>query len=300
MLKILQNYCVWLSDAEKVNDKKELTYFCEEIQNMVSEISMRYQNKFDPILIKKVQDILYCGLEEIKKGSSYTARNTKSYVCCFSECSDLLSQWRAYGDDGQGFALGFNANLLLGLNDAYQYDFVKVIYGQDEIREKVYDYVETILKYTYQDAVEHQLEKGDIAMDLAPIMVPALRERFAFKHPGFCEEKEWRLFRSQVCNFDEDSGEDEPFFRGAFHTFDRILEEFSCSALQFRSLRDDICSYFEFGFEKYKENIIVEIMLGPKCKIKTMDLKILLRKYKYLRDIESDSIKISKSYIPYV
>lgn len=51
MLKILQNYCVWLSDAEKVNDKKELTYFCEEIQNIVSEISMRYQNKFDPILM---------------------------------------------------------------------------------------------------------------------------------------------------------------------------------------------------------------------------------------------------------
>ena len=32
------------------------------------------------------------------------------YICCFSMDGDLLSQWRAYADDGAGFAIGFSTN----------------------------------------------------------------------------------------------------------------------------------------------------------------------------------------------
>ena len=46
-----------------------------------------------------------------------------TYFCCFSESSDLLSQWRAYGNDGQGVAIGFNAKLLSKIDDMYSYDF---------------------------------------------------------------------------------------------------------------------------------------------------------------------------------
>lgn len=57
--------------------------------------------------------------------------------------------------------------------------------------------------------------------NLVPILTPILQDRFAFKHPGFREEREWRLFREQVGNFDEDAGENEPFFNGAFHAVRR-------------------------------------------------------------------------------
>jgi Protein of unknown function (DUF2971) len=30
------------------------------------------------------------------------------FICCFSGDSDDLGQWRAYADDGRGYALGFN------------------------------------------------------------------------------------------------------------------------------------------------------------------------------------------------
>ena len=63
---------------------------------------------------------------------------------------------------------------------------------------------------------------------------------------------------------------------------------------------NSICSYFEFGFEKCKEDFIKKIILGPKCQIEEKDLKILLRKYMYIRDVESNKIKIQKSKIPYV
>ncbi|WP_416152053.1 DUF2971 domain-containing protein [Pseudomonas sp. Bout1] len=31
---------------------------------------------------------------------------------CFSKAGDVLSQWRAYADDGQGYAIGFDSKLL--------------------------------------------------------------------------------------------------------------------------------------------------------------------------------------------
>jgi len=33
-----------------------------------------------------------------------------AYIACFSEKGDLLSQWRAYADDGEGVAIGFDPN----------------------------------------------------------------------------------------------------------------------------------------------------------------------------------------------
>jgi hypothetical protein len=32
----------------------------------------------------------------------------KMFLTCFSENGDLLSQWRAYGNNGDGVAIGFD------------------------------------------------------------------------------------------------------------------------------------------------------------------------------------------------
>jgi hypothetical protein len=34
------------------------------------------------------------------------------FVCCFSAAGDDLGQWRAYSDNGRGYALGFDAHAL--------------------------------------------------------------------------------------------------------------------------------------------------------------------------------------------
>lgn len=205
-------------------------------------------------------------------GLAYVVQNTKNYFCCFSENSDLLSQWRAYGNDGQGVAIGFNAELLSRIDDVNNYNYVKVIYNQKSVLKNIQEYMEGNLKYIFGNITEKELNPVDIMFNLAPILTPILQDRFAFKHPSFREEREWRLFRKQVGNFDEDTGENEPFFNGAFHADDEIFGSFSCSDLKFRSLQNNICSYFELGFEKCKEDIIKRIVLGPKCQIEEKDL----------------------------
>ena len=41
-----------------------------------------------------------------------TLTDESPYLACFSSEADLLSQWRAYADDGAGFAIGFSTNLI--------------------------------------------------------------------------------------------------------------------------------------------------------------------------------------------
>jgi hypothetical protein len=55
----------------------------------------------------------------------------------------------------------------------------------------------------------------------------------------------------------------------------------------------------ELGFEKIKPKLVKEIILGPKCTINPIDLKIFLAANKYINDIDDDSIVITRSNIPY-
>lgn len=144
MLKILQNYCIWLSDAEKMNDKTELRYFCVQMKKMFSDVFESYKGKYDSTLLTLVESILEKATESIYMGSAYVVQNTKNYLCCFSENADLLSQWRAYSSDGEGVAIGFNARLLSQVSDMYHFDFIKVIYDNVKIK-KIFENIWKIL-----------------------------------------------------------------------------------------------------------------------------------------------------------
>lgn len=300
MLKIIQNHCIWLSDVEKTNDKSELKYFAKQMEKMLLNIIESYRGQVNEEKLTKIKIVLQEAIKRVYLGTAYVVQMTKNYVCCFSEKSDLLSQWRAYGNDGQGVAIGFNTKLLSKIHDRSNYDFIKIIYNDKTVLKNIQEYMEEELKNIFENITEDELTRDGIMGYFMTIMTVIVQERFAFKHPAFSEEGEWRIFRKQVGNFDEDTGEDEPLFHGAFHADDEIFGLFSCSDLKFRSLQNNICSYYELGFEKCKEDIIKEIILGPKCQIEKRDLKILLRKYMYISDVESERIEIKKSEIPYV
>lgn len=94
------------------------------------------------------------------------------------------------------------------------YDFVKVIYNQKFVLKNIQEYMKRNLKNIFENITEKELNPVDIMFNLAPILTPILQDRFAFKHPSFSEEREWRLFRKQVGNFDEDTGKMSHFSMG--------------------------------------------------------------------------------------
>ena len=54
----------------------------------------------------------------------------------------MLSQWRGYGSDGNGIAIGFNAQLLRKLDiNGSRYKFIKVIYDNEKVYENITRYI---------------------------------------------------------------------------------------------------------------------------------------------------------------
>ncbi len=121
----------------------------------------------------------------------------------------------------------------------------------------------------------------------------------------FSEEKEWRFFRKlQLGNYCDCEGVDvygySDMLDGFFIRNNKYLGNFTRSPIKFRDAGGhDIRTYFELGFEKCKQDIFKEIIIGPKCKIADLDLKLLLAKNGYIEDIFSEAIKIRKSQCPY-
>ena len=63
------------------------------------------------------------------------------FVCCFSRTGDDLGQWRAYADNGRGYALGFDGSTLeqaftrVGTTPISGPMTFPVTYGDDQLRE---------------------------------------------------------------------------------------------------------------------------------------------------------------------
>ena len=109
---------------------------------------------------------------------------------CYSLDGDVLSQWRAYADDGQGYVIGFKAKDLIELPIRP----LRVLYDQKEQIEETKNTIRAL--QTVEESEETKFGSDfqrtcfNLAFDLA-----------AFKNPAFVEEKEVRLVH--VLDFEE-------------------------------------------------------------------------------------------------
>ena len=101
---------------------------------------------------------------------------------CYSLDGDVLSQWRAYADDGRGYAIGFRAQDLVQLSVRA----LRVLYDKEEQIHEVRSVIRAINEVeqleTKKFGEDFKTHCGVLAFDLA-----------AFKNPAFSEEKEIRL-----------------------------------------------------------------------------------------------------------
>jgi Protein of unknown function (DUF2971) len=98
---ILESGRIRLTDIFGLNDPTELQHGLSPAIKLVD--AARRNDRFE---IKQFSEnlaaMLYLGIKEV----------AHFFVCSFSEAGDDLGQWRAYADNGRGFALGFDAHTL--------------------------------------------------------------------------------------------------------------------------------------------------------------------------------------------
>jgi len=132
------------------------------------------------------------------------------FVFCLSERSDSLSQWRAYGRGGSGYALCFSTDKLLrcvGV-DPSSYDprrpallaascfLAKTSYNKHEMQNALYIGAYTVLDYMKQlEAAQLSTEEKHCAVQHANELFAdyLIRSAISFKDPSFSDEGEWRL-----------------------------------------------------------------------------------------------------------
>lgn len=154
--------------------------------------------------------------------------STEGFAFCLSEKGDLLSQWRSYGRDGSGIAIGFSPDVFVKdfgkVNfGAKFFELVKVEYGEAGLRNSLKSIADTVGVEFAKFGVFARLKDGitieqallmlsdreneakvfvsandstsEILSRLLKSLAPLHFQIYGTKPQHFYEECEWRLLR---------------------------------------------------------------------------------------------------------
>lgn len=202
------------------------------------------------------------------------------FICCFSFAGDDLGQWRAYADNGRGYALGFATG---ALEQAFARAAVPgsgnstfpLSYSEDQLREmqeRIVSGALPLLSMPRSRVMErtdtHALVRG-LSLSLS---MNVLRAALFFKHPGYTHEQEYRFLQ-------------------LFRMGPRVPN------LKYRGRPPSLRRYREFDWRKAAPGALTQVTLGPAADaIRARQFAAdCLRKY----HATPDDVSIEPSIIPY-
>lgn len=189
---ILDSERMWATHARFLNDPSELDYGL----NLVHEVLAQYRSSG----VSEQVERLFSAIT----GDSKILGDEDAYVICFCAKGDVLSQWRAYGQSGGGYAIGFrSARMKFDIRKGPHFWLWRVIYdGRQQV---------ALLRKALDAAVElvdkqprHVLADDLFIPNVAGAVRPVLGNYcLAFKSSAFAEEQEWRAIQiSRFVNVD--------------------------------------------------------------------------------------------------
>ncbi|VDN49126.1 protein of unknown function [Petrocella atlantisensis] len=197
-MKIIHNKTIRVSDCSKTNDYSEIQWIATSMKNriidtIISDIEFSKIYDYNNELFDKVSKRISATIDVVFLNNT---RSMLTFVSCFSEEGDILSQWRGYADDGKGLSIGFNKEILLTFDTGgYNYFFKKVVYDNETQSEYVKNQiVELVNAYkNIEDEFDIPRLLNDFLFDVC-LRISAFRNDSPFfKNNAFSEEKEWRL-----------------------------------------------------------------------------------------------------------
>lgn len=270
LLGILKSQSLHASNISYLNDRRELIYvdefICEMIKNKFSSIyyDLQNQNKMTTnvdigMLADKEAATFIDSIHETSKKTSpiFTVSFCRS-GSEFEEQNGLLSQWRGYGRDG-GVALRFEVeklgNIIQKENEEYSYTSTflgDVIYGIED--PEFEDIAKELTKFSdaVPDIMENMLKEFgiDYVFSGEKVSLDEMHRPYSLvaprlKHPGFTEEKEYRIVASVW------TGEESP---------DETRKR---KPIQFRKRDNYLIPYITIGNVESGKLPIDQIIVGP-------------------------------------
>lgn len=225
--KILDSNSMYLTSTAAMNDTMEISWI-KEILNKEIE---KYNTKEYSYIYRNIVDNINLNINHC-------------YICCFSEDGDLLSQWRAYADNGKGFSIGFSIEDMEidqkiphynAINKEHTIGIHNVIYDIEQQKNIINKHLHCIFNKNNIDYINY-------------INSICLYSKI-FKNPSFKEEKEWRIIHTPLITTNK--------------TFDDIDIIGNISECNFRFTKFGMWPYFTWDFSNTKKCPICEIIIGP-------------------------------------
>jgi hypothetical protein len=216
LIGILSDDQLWATDIRYLNDSSELRH-----------TELMHRQILEELIAQSPPGSVRHKLATRARDQRPVGATDKTYVICFSETDDLLTQWKTYGSWGAGFSIGFDraqleaslnalsppstgASDLYGLGLGYtQSQVVRVQYSEEEQRVEL-----RRVFAKYLALLSDKSSSSKINNCAAAIADNAALSASQFKHPGFAAEAEWRIIVS--CHW---MGKlDDVFFRPSSRT----------------------------------------------------------------------------------
>jgi Protein of unknown function (DUF2971) len=265
---ILETGRLWLSDIFSLNDPSELSH---GVSHTVKILNAKAEN--GPPESKTFAKHFASFYEGGMEGSAHY------FVCSFSSDGDDLGQWRAYADNGRGYALGFDG---VALEDAFTkkngapipnnsthhvtYNDAALIDIHRRMIEKMFGLISLPRgKRMSAASINEYMKELSITLSLH-----ALRASLFFKHEAYENEKEFRFLQ--------------------IHRADLPAPEVK---RRYRSY--ELVKYREFDWRQVQSRALKQIVVGPAA-----DSRKATRFAKEcLAAFNSGAVEVTQSAIPY-
>ena len=195
--------------------------------------------------------------------TGYQLNKPRPFIFCLSSEPDILSQWRAYSNDGTGVAIGYDASIFPRRQHFPSTNFApaqntalwEVIYESSDQQNAVNSLFDRgraspDILVAEGGKPEYQL-LGTLIAGLAPLI----------KNPAFREEKESRVIHTPRLMT---NAENKHSLIGTSYTIGQ------------RVSGDQIVTHFEFPLPEVLTGVIQEIWIGPRSRLTKSDIELSL------------------------
>lgn len=290
--EILKSKTLRMSDITKSNDYDEIYSFFPGILDAIAdkykedEFELLYRNRKNRDALSLLLEMEYNYIDDLFKGGGLT-----SFVVCFCEEGNLLSQWRGYADDAKGCSIGFSEKEIneLCIKENNLFTLAKVKYKTSkQLSVIIANSAKKILKglRDIRNVIERDLEvfvrngKTDdiIALIFHKWVCKFIINSLQYKNYAYKEEREWRLFFN--CNVKEQV--DLVFSDEKIDTLfnDDLIKKLR-NRIDFKVTNNNIIPFFPVELFELSKNPIKEIYLGPENRIREKDFELLCAKFGY-------------------
>ncbi|PYT04791.1 MAG: hypothetical protein DMF60_14150 [Acidobacteria bacterium] len=199
LLGIINAREIWATHTQYLNDRREFLHAVDLVRNEIQRLAQETPNHSDQPAREQM-------LQRMQEALSRSPENMNVCVCSFSEDSDSLSQWRAYGRSS-GFAVGFSGEVLKASTQRLEWYLAPCIYDPSEQRALVRALVENVLEENLsgetlddsnpEDENIFRQMGGNLVADLN-CYAPMLKDQSC---PIFCKRLDYREGKSLIVPY---------------------------------------------------------------------------------------------------